>query len=205
VLDGSQPPDGLLATLGGGDAQMGADTLNSRLAELGLTNSFIAQPYGIGGRPPTIVTPANSRGDIDAAPNPLAQSTAADIGLLLEMLEQCRVNRGALALAWSGRVAPSQCETLLTQLRAVSPPRLLAVAQDAETVQRQSWDTNTHGVAGIVRTPRGAYVLVVALHSTAPLTWPESSVLISEVARLIYARYGGEAPPPVQAVPSLPP
>jgi hypothetical protein len=206
MLAGSEDPNAALARIGNGDAQAGANQVNDALRELGLVNTFVAQPYGRAIRPPVIVTPANARGDINAAPDPNAQSTPAEVGVLLEMLEQCRANTGALVLVYQDLLTPAKCGQLLAAFSAAQPQGLIAaVSPNATVIQRQSWTAGTHGAAGIVRTAGQSYVIVVALYSPAGLDWAQSSLIISEIARASYAVLTGIAPPAAAPLAQAPP
>lgn len=206
MLAGTEDPNAALTRIGNGDPQAGANQVNDALRELGLVNTFVAQPYGRAVRPPVIVTPANARGDVNAAPDPNAQSTPAEIGVLLEMLEQCRANTGALVLVYQNLLTPAKCEQLLNAFAATQPQGLIAAGSpNASVIQRQSWTTNTHGAAGIVRAAGQSYVIVVALYSPAGLDWAQSSVIISEIARASYAVLTGIAPPATAPLTQVPP
>lgn len=193
-----------LTRIGNGDAQAGAEQVTAMLREAGLVNTFVAQAYGLAIRPPSIVTPANARGDVTANPDPSAQSTPAEIGLLLEMLEQCRLNSGALVLLHPGLLTPQKCGALLNAFGQVRIAGMIDAASPGATViQRQSWDARTHGAAALVRSPGGDYVIVIALHGAEPLDWRETSVIIGEVARVAFALFN--SPPPPAAPISAPP
>ena len=196
--------NGALARIGNGDAQAGAEQVSATLREAGLVNTFVAQPYGRASRPPGVVTPANARGDITADPDPTAQSTPAEIGLLLEMLEQCRLNSGTLVLFYPGLLTPQKCDAVLNAFSRPSIAGLIDAASPGATViQRQSWDAKTHGVAALVCSPGRDYVIVIALHGAAPLDWSETSLIIGEVARAAFALFN--SPPPAAAPIAAPP
>ncbi|MDW8352610.1 MAG: serine hydrolase [Anaerolineae bacterium] len=194
-----------LRALGDGDAQLGADRVNATLQKLGLRNSFLAQPPGENTTPPTVVTPANARGDVSADPDPNAQSTVADVGVLLEMIEQCRNGAGGMILAFDGAFSATKCEEMLAVIAKNEFAGLIAAGSgDAVTFHRQAWDDRNHGDAALVRSPKGNYVVAVMLHGQSALDWAETSAIIGDIARLAYGFFNETmppAPPPLTAPP----
>ncbi len=188
--------DDVLRELGDGDPQLGADRVNTTLQKLGLRNTFLAQPFGQTISPPSIVTPANARGDLNADPDPNAQSTVADIGVLLEMLEQCRNGSGGMPLAFDGAFSAAKCSEVLDVIARnpfVGP--IEAGSGGAVVFHRQAWDERNHGDAALVRSPAGEYVIVVMLHGQGQLDWANSSMIITDIARLAYGFFNAEIPP----------
>lgn len=208
VVEGSSlNANEMLRELGQGDANLGVDALNAFLKKLGLLNTFLAQPFDQRTIPPTFITPANSRADVTASPDPAAQSTPVDVGLLLEMLDQCRANSGALLLAFPQEITASKCEQALALLGRNRLNGLLeAGSGGSPVISRQSWDANNHGVAGLVRSPGGDYIVVVMLHGSSPLNWADTSLIIADIARAAYSFFNnGQAPPPAQPMTAPPP
>lgn len=189
--------DDVLRSLGDGDAQRGVDAVNELLGRLGLRSTFLAQPPGLAASPPTFVTPANSRADAATAPDPAAQATVAEVGVLLEMLAQCRDGTGALALALEGEVTPEECQAAIDIFSQANTPGLIqASSAGARATHRQSWDARNHGDAALVRSPGGEYVIAVQMHGGEDLQWPVTSAAISDIARLTYGFFNGAVPPP---------
>ncbi|MGQ9816251.1 MAG: serine hydrolase, partial [Candidatus Roseilinea sp.] len=208
VVEGSSlNANEMLRELGQGDANMGVAALNALLKRLGLVNTFLAQPFDQQTRAPVFVTPANSRADVTASPDPAAQSTPVDVGLLLEMLDQCRANAGALLLAFPQQITADKCEQALALLGRNKLNELLeASSAGSPVISRQSWDANNHGVASLIRSPGGDYIVVAMLHSASPLDWAETSLIIADIVRAAYSFFNnGQAPPPVQPLTTPPP
>jgi hypothetical protein len=198
-------PDAALVAIGNGDAQAGVNQLNDTLKRLGLQNTFLAQPFSQSNRATNIVTPANSRGDVNASPDPNAQTTPAEIGVLLETLDQCRENRGALLLAFSSQFDPSKCQNLLDVFARNRINALIESNSGGSTViHRQSWDDFTHGDAALVRSPNRDYVLVVVLNSKNKLEWSQTSAIIGDIARMTFALFNNKLPP-ASSPPANPP
>ncbi len=208
VVEGSSlNANEVLRELGQGDANQGVAALNALLKKLGLVNTFLAQPFDQQTIPPTIVTPANARADVTASPNPAAQSTPVDAGLLLEMLEQCRANSSGLLLAFPQQFTARKCEQALALLGRNRLNGLLeAGSAGSPVISRQSWDANNHGVVGLVRSPGGDYIVAVMLHSKSPLNWADTSLIIADIARAAYSFFNnGQAPPAAQPLAVPPP
>ena len=203
----AQEPNDLLRSLGQGDSQTGVNQLNATLKRLGLVSTFLAQPYGQPSAPAQFITPGNARLDANTAPDPNAQSTPAEVSLLMEMLEQCRTNTGALPLVFPGVYNSARCDLVLQTLGQNGANILLAAGSaGAPTIHRQSWDAYNHGDVALVRSPGGTYVVAVMLHSASPLSWTETSVVISDIGRAAYGFFNkDQVPPPVAALNAPPP
>jgi Beta-lactamase enzyme family len=197
----------VLKTIGNGDSQAGVNQVNALLKRMGLVSTFLAQPFGQSSSPPQVVTPGNSRTDVNTAPASDVQSTPAEVALLFEMLEQCRNNTGALPLAFPNEFTPARCEQILGVIGQNSASVLITAGSAGATViHRQSWDPNNHGDAALVHTPGGTYVVAVMLHGNAALNWGETSLIISDIARASYGYFNkGQVPPPVAAMNAAPP
>lgn len=197
-----------LRALGSGDALAGAQALNLALKRLGLTSTFLAQPFGAGVPPPAIVTPGNSRPDVSASPDPNAQSTPAEIGSMLEMLDLCARNAGPLRLAFPNGVTAVRCGEVLQILGQIRFNGLIEAGSPGAAVsRRQTWDAQTHGDAAVVRSSGGDYVVAVVLHraGAASLEWSQSAPLVSDVARSAFGFFNGAVPPPAPPLATPPP
>jgi hypothetical protein len=198
----------VLQRLGNGDLQLGVDAVNNLLNRLGLRNTFLAQQFFSSVRPPSIVTPANSRGDIDASPDPNAQSTVADAGVLLEMLWQCSNGQGPMLLAMDDEnpFTPESCKAMLDGV-ASSPFNGLieAGSGDAQVIQRLNWDPNNHGASALVQAGDRSYVVSILLHSPNALDWANTSPIITDIARIANGFFSGQMPAQVPALTSPPP
>ena len=196
----------MLRTLGQGDAQIGINQLNDTLRKLGLLSTYLAQPFGQDGVSATFITPANARTDAPVTtPDPNAQTTLAQMGALLETIEQCRNGVGALPLAFEGAFSPSKCTDMLDLLARNRINALIeAGSPGASVAHRQSWDEFNHGDAALVRSAGRTYILVVMLHSAQPLNWAETSVTIADISRLAYALFNNQMPPAVAGITSAP-
>lgn len=196
----------VLQALGNGDTQLGVERVNAMLGRLGLRNTFLAQPFFSSVRPPSIVTPANSRGDVDATPDPNAQSTVADAGVLLEMLWLCSRGEGPMLLAFEDTpFTAEKCKAVLDAMAASPFQGLLAAGSgNAEVSQRLNWDPNNHGATALVQAGDRSYIVSVLLHDQSTLDWSNTSPIISDIARLANGFFSGQLPAQVPALTSPP-
>lgn len=193
----------LLTMLGEGDAQRALLTFNRWLAQIGLRNTVLAALPEDAAPMFTAVTPANARGDITANPNPRAQSTVAEVGLLLEMIQQCAEDRGPLRLLFEETLEPAACAELTTLLARPSASGLLAQG-GAPMFGRATWDENNHGDAVLVRAGPQSWLMVMLLHdASAPLDWGETAPALGDAARLCHAAFLGQLP--TLTTPATPP
>jgi beta-lactamase class A len=176
---------------GQNNALLGAEIVNDSLARLGLRNTYLAVPYGEQLRPGRTApqTPANSRSDLLTEPDPLMQTTAEDMGVLLSILYYCAENDGgALRALYGDSMSQEKCRYLLDVLKQNSIGSLLEEGVPPQTVlaHKHGWVGDTHGDAGIVFSPAGDYVVVVFMHKPGWLEWEISSPLIADVSRATY-------------------
>jgi beta-lactamase class A len=180
--------------IGGGDAYQGVETLTLSMRYLGLVNTFMATPYDEEVVPPTIVTPANSRTDVNSRPDPYMQTTARDMGLLLEMIYQCSKGGGTLMVAYPGAFTPEECQQMLDMM---ADNRIGGLFEDGlpegtRLAHKHGWISNTEltdftiGDAGIVFTPGGDYVLVAFLSSPNWIEWDYANPLMADIATATY-------------------
>lgn len=197
----------LVKQIGNGDLTAGAQNINAVLKKLGLTSTFMAQPFGATGRVNVITTPGNTRPDVTTNPDPNMQSTPAEVGLMLEMLNQCAKTGGPLRIAYPGKFAPTQCADALRALGDNKFNGLIEAAIPDATVQRrQSWDDLNHGDAALVTNNNRAYLIVVVLNSQNKLDWAATSPVMNGIARSVAGYFNsGALPPPAPALAAPPP
>ncbi len=208
VTDGTNTKaNDILAESGQGDSHTGVNLLNQTIKRMGLVSTFLAQPYDQAALSPTVFTPANIRTDVNTSPNPLAQTTPAEMGLFFEMLDQCHNATGGLLLAFGKEISPAKCDQVLNAIGQNNARILIAASSPTSDVfRRQSWDATNHGDAGLVRSPGGSYVLTVILHGNSALNWSETSLIISDIARAVYGYFNsGQIPAPVPVMNAAPP
>ncbi len=165
---------------------------------LGLENTFLAGYFSLGSPILALIeTPANQRSDINTDPDPYSQTTASDIGMLLEDIYHCaQTGGGALTAVFPGEFTQVECQTMISLLINNKLPSLLTagIPEGTQIAHKHGWVStngiiNTIGDAGIVYTPGGNYVLVVFLHHPDQLVWEPASDLIADLSRAVYNYY----------------
>ncbi|MDX1414554.1 MAG: serine hydrolase [Candidatus Promineifilaceae bacterium] len=213
----------LLQTIAGKqDAYAGADIVSQSMRDLGLYNTFIAVPIDAEPRPErlnTVLTPANRRTDITTHADPYRQITTGDLGSLLEMIYECAENNsGPLRELYSEQLMQSECQEMLQMMQLNELARLLenGLPADVPFAHKVGWIDDTHGNGGIVFSPGGDYIVVMALYTPEWLEWEESAPLFETVSRQVYDHFNNPdgytgvelapepAPLPVTATPDLP-
>jgi beta-lactamase class A len=188
--------DQLLKTIGKGDGFAGTKVVTANMQRLGLPNTYISGLLDVlGAVLLPIPTPANARTDINLQPDPYNQTTAEDMGVLLEMVYQCSQGGGALMAAFPGNYTPDECRQMITLLTGnlVGPIFITGGSSPSGVVaHKHGWDRlplNNVADAAIVFTPGGTYVLTMYAHRDDTMTFDEANRLIISVARAIYNFY----------------
>jgi beta-lactamase class A len=174
--------------VGGGDAYQGVENLTASMRHLGLINTFMAAPYDETAPPPAIVTPANSRTDLNANPDPYMQTTAREVGLMLEMIYQCSRGGGALMVAYPGAFTPEECQQMLDIMSQDHTESMIEAGLPPGTkfARKHGWIGDTHADAAIVFSPGGDFILVVYLYRPQWLEWDVSNPLVQRIATATY-------------------
>lgn len=200
IQSGNYSANLLLDVIAGQDnAYLGADIMTASLHRLGLVNSFMVTPYEEQERPEkvTLTTPANS-GGVNTYPDRSMQTTAEDMGALLAMIYYCTQGGGPLLAVYPEQLTTEECQTILDLLQQNVEGNLIrfGVPETALVAHKHGWATNTHGDAGVIFSPGGAYVLVMYL------TQPETDWLVAdysfpilrELSRITYNYFNQDAP-----------
>ena len=187
------PANQLLNQIGEGNTFAGADTVSASLGNLGLRNSYLAQPFD---QPITatngISTPANTNPAINTNPSPAMQTTAGDMGLLWEMIDQCSQSGGALLVVYPDQLNPIECRALIELLQTHSPADIPALLRDSlparvEVAHRPGGNFDTRGDAALVRSPGGDYILVVFLNKIdQTFDWTTANAVMSDLSKAAY-------------------
>ncbi len=180
----------LLAELGGGDRSSGASMLTADLHRLGLLDSFMAGYFDQEVQPPVERTRSNQRTDINTQPDPIMQTTPADMAALLTMLYQCAQHGGGgLAVAFAGEVTQAECEAVIDLLGRNKIATLIeaGVPEGTTVAHKHGFGSgDTIADAGIVFSRGGDYVIVIYLWHPVYLEWEQSAPIIANVSRMVY-------------------
>ena len=185
----------LQAIAGKEDAYAGADIVSQTMRDLGVFNTFIAVPIDADPKPDrlnTVLTPANQRTDVTTYADPFRQTTTGDLATLLSMIYECaEQDSGPLPAAFGEAITAEECRDLVGKMKLNELAKLLenGLAEDVPFAHKVGWIDDTHGDGGIVYSPGGDYILVMALYGEEWLEWEESAPLFERVSRQAYAHF----------------
>jgi beta-lactamase class A len=195
-LSGNYTANILLSIVGGGDTQAGVNTLNASLRNLGLKNTFMATPYDTPAKvKPNIVTEANSRKDLNTAPDPYIQTTPRDMGLMLSMIVECSRGGGTLLAAYPQQLTQDECQRALNDLSLNEVHELLTAGLPAGTkvIHKHGYAADTHGDVAAIWGPTGPYVLSVYLYSPPWLEWSVSNPTMIDLSKAAWNYFSAQA------------
>ncbi len=199
------------------DAYAGADIVSQSMRDLGVYNTFIAVPIDAEpklDRLNTFLTPANRRTDITTHADPFRQTTTGDLAALLTMIYDCAAREsGPLRELPGAEITVEECQDLLQKMQLNELAKLLETGLPAGIpfAHKVGWIDDTHGDGGIVFSPGGDYLIVMALYGEEWLEWEDSAPLFRQVSRQAYAHFnkpgqyeGVELPPLPTPAPQTP-
>lgn len=199
----------VLRFLGDGDELRGAAYVTDTINLLGLKNTYLARSYLKGTVPtpvpngtpviPTYTTVADQR---SANPDPLNQTTPADLGAALAGIYQCAVNNdGSIIAGLENTVTLDECRQILTVMSENRGRNLLAggvpdsaVGAPITVARKSGFDTQMHADAGVILTPGGDYVLVVMMNADPQISFSASFPIIGEISRRVYNAFNASRP-----------
>ena len=201
----------LLQTIAGApDAYLGADIVSQSMRDLGIYNTFIAVPIDAEPRSDrlnTVLTPANQRTDITTFADPFRQTTTGDLAQLLHTIYQCAVtDSGLLREQYPQQITAAECQEMVQYLQLNELARLLenGLPADVPFAHKVGWIDDTHGDGGVVFSPGGDYIIVMALYAPSWLEWEDSAPLFETVSRQAYAHFNDADAYAGQELPVLP-
>ena len=179
------PANEVLTILGTGDAAAGATKVSASMAALGLNATIMRQPFEQPISPTLAIDAATAA--VDAI-----QTTPADIGVLWEMVYQCKHGGGALRVVYADQFTPEKCAALVDELAQNSPidvPSLLrgGVPDPNAVTHLPGGKAGTRADAALVTSPGGDYVLVVFLNAPGrELNWTGVNPIFNDLAKAAY-------------------
>jgi hypothetical protein len=200
----------LLAWLGDGDLDAGAQRFGELARSLGLESTYIQRGFDAAVRP-ALATPGNRRLDTGADPN--LQTTPQELGRLLAMIYECAEGRGQLIETFPTELRPDECATLLFYM---THDQMRDLVWNGLPDPDQRWilhhyglSATQHGDVALVWGPTGPYVISVFLAESGWLDWELSRRTMNEISRVVwnffeYRRAQGDpapTPPPRYAPP----
>ncbi len=182
----------MLAQIGSdGTALSGAQRVTGFMQSLGLNHTFIMRPFITvpGEEPPSAGTLETTADQVSTRPDAYNQVTTGDLGWLLASLYQCAEDGTGLLVERHPDAFDAQtCRRILYAMDANEIGVFLEAGtpDTARVIHKHGWIGDTHGDAGIVVGPQGAYVFVIALYNEDWLEFDQSAPVIGEVARMTW-------------------
>jgi len=198
----------LLSLVGEGSATEGARRTTERMRALGLSQTFILQPYKIEGEEPSserarrgLASPSLNllvgKKEQYTNPDPIIQTSPHDMGLLLQMIYQCGYGGGAILDIFPGTITPQGCQEIQEAL-AQNPVRSMigaGIPEGTPLAHKHGFAGDTHADAGIVYSPGGDYVIVQFQYApTEWLVWDLSQPVFEDVSRATYNFFNLDQP-----------
>jgi beta-lactamase class A len=195
----------MLRLIGGGqigDEWQGAVRLTETLHGLGLRNTFMATPYDTDRPARTYyTTPANSDKAWDTKPDSNMQTTAKDMGLMLEWIVQCSQGGGTLLAAFPDQLTPDECQQMLEFIFLNYNEILLetGVPPGTHYVHKHGFVSSAHGDVGVFWGPAGPYIVSLFIYKPGWMEWDISSSMMADVSKAAWDYFtlvanGGQPP-----------
>ena len=189
----NSPADELLQAISG---NMAPNLLTEDLKNLGLLNTFLGGLFYNGAPLLTRhVTAANSRKDVNTDPDIYNQTTAVDMGMLLDDLYLCSVyNGGSLKAYYGDRLTQTECTTMLEEMSKNKTAVLLeaGIPETVRVAHKHGWILERDGLihnisdAGIVFAPKATYVFVMFFYHPEQLVFDPTNLMASQISNAVY-------------------
>ena len=179
------------------DPNIGPNFITNDLQAIGLDNTFLAGHF----YPGAVLlnryrTPANMRTDYTTEPDPYNQTTTIDMGMLLDDIYQCAQTGGGTIMAvFEGELSQTECQLMITYLSRNKIGGLLeaGLPDGTKIAHKHGWTSEYDtGImrslmdAGIVYSPKGNYVVCIAMYQPTQLIYPVANQLIAQLSSAIY-------------------
>lgn len=178
------------------EGNLGPLQVTSDLQALGLENTFLAG-YFYPGAPllRAFQTPANQRKDVNTNPDSYNQTTAIEMGALLNDLYQCaNQDGGALIAVFPDEITQSECREMLDTLSRNRIGVLIqsGLPEATRIAHKHGWITESDGFihtisdAGIVYTPGGNFILSIFMYHPVQLVFDSANLYFSQLSAAVY-------------------
>lgn len=178
------------------DSTLGPILVTQDMQEIGLESTFLAGHFYLGA--PLLQrysTPANQRLDYQTSPDVYNQTTTAESGMLLDDIYQCaQFGGGTFAAVFPQEITQSECQMMINYLTENKIAVLLqaGLPDGTEFAHKHGWIVETDGVirtisdAGIVFSPGGNYIIVMAMYQPTQLIFDVANLLFAQVSVAVY-------------------
>ena len=182
---------------------MAPNFLTQDMVNLGYTNTFLGGLFYRGA--PLLTrhtTAANSRTDVYTDPDVYNQSTAIDVGMILDDIYLCAVyNGGGLKEYYGDRITQSECNAMLDEMSLNKTAVLLeaGIPENTRVSHKHGWilegDGLIHNIsdAGIIYSPNATYAFVMFFYDANQLVFDPVNVMASQISNAVYQYFNQNA------------
>lgn len=179
------------------DTNLGPLFVTESMKKLGLSNTFLAGMFFDGASLlREFSTPANTRTDINLAPDRYNQTTPTEMGSLLYDIYQCaQTGGGSLVAAFPGEISQNECRAMISLLSRDRTGMLLesGLPDGTQIAHKHGWasDRTTfiiHNMsdAAIIYSPGGNYVLSVYIYDADQIIFDRGNLVFGDLSRVVY-------------------
>lgn len=180
----------LLAHLGGGSVEAGAQRFTSFMRSLGFESTYMQSGYDAQVQLAEIPTPGNRRDDWDANPDHNLQTTPAEMARMLAAIYECTQDRGRLLEVYPGDFTPGECETLLFYMSHDEFQEMIWAGlprpNTAWIVHKHGFAYESHSDVALIWGPTGPYVLSIFLYRRGWMDWETSNTTMKSISRMVW-------------------
>jgi len=178
------------------DANLSPLIVTADMHRLGLENTFWAGHFYLGAPLlQTFKTPANQRTDVDTQPDRYNQTTAADMGMLMEDIYLCAERAGgSLIAAFPDEISQRKCQQMIDIMLFNKIGVLIqaGVPSGTRIAHKHGWAietdglVHTYGNAALIYSPGGNYVLTIFAHHPVQAVFDPVNILFANISSAIY-------------------
>ncbi len=185
------------------DRGKGPLEVTNDMRAIGLENTFLGAYMGKPLFLQKFDTPANQRTDIHTDPDIYNQTTAADMGMLLNDIYQCaQYGGGTLLAAFQGAITQNECQEMINYLSMNQIGVLFqaGLPEGTRFAHKHAWaNTNdglihTFGDVGIAYTPGGNFVISAFMYNVNQLVYEPTNQLYAKLAEAVNNYYNQSTP-----------
>jgi hypothetical protein len=199
----------LMATVGGGSAEAGAQKVTASMRQLGLANFYLCAPFRVvelwdeGGR----IVPAAYLGSTPLQSeiprfDRCVKATPREMAALVEMIYDCTEDQGLLRDTWP-EIRPQACQEMIDVMAANDLRNMLGagIPDDVKLAHKHGFSGydvpwgDTRGEVGIVFSPGANWLISFYIWEDTPwINWGINQPLYRDVSNMLYNYFNPEKP-----------
>ncbi len=185
------------------DPARGPLEVTADLQKIGLQNTFLgalmSEPVFLS----RFETTANQRKDVNTDPDLYNQTTATEMGMILDDIYQCnQYGGGTLIAAFPGEITQPECQEMIDYLSKNKIGVLFQAGfpDGTQFAHKHAWANandgliHTIGDAGIAYTPGGNFILVGFVYHPVQLVFDPTNLLFAQLSQAVYNYYNQVSP-----------